>query len=153
MSKELIVNGKFNIPEGGIKLFGIDVTKDSISIRLNTSIGPVIGVCDAGCCSETWIESIEEPALGFPCMIIGAQDLDMPEGRDAEDGEPQDYIQFYGIKFVTDKGEIVIDYRNASNGYYGGSIEWDGKRFYGGVYGQNNPSDEWLTLEEWQSRK
>lgn len=32
-----------------------------------------------------------------------------------------------GFKVTTDKGVIVIDYRNASNGYYGGSLSWPGE--------------------------
>lgn len=137
----------------GILLNGIDVSVDSISIRLNTAQGPIIGVCDADCCSETWIENIETPALGFPCTVIAAHELEMPEGRYSIDGEPQDFIRFYGLKLITNKGEIVIDYRNASNGYYGGTLDWNGERFYGGVFGQNNPNQEWIPVDEWLAQK
>ena len=62
---------------------------------------------------------------------------------DIEDGLPQteehreDVIQFYGFKVSTDKGVLVIDYRNESNGYYGGSLTWPGDYHYGGVFEQN----------------
>ena len=38
--------------------------------------------------------------------------------------EDPDEVEFYGLSIKTDKGEIVIDYRNSSNGYYGGSLCW-----------------------------
>jgi hypothetical protein len=140
-------------PLKNLVIEGIDVTHDSISIRLNTNIGPIIGVCDADCCSETWIENVELPALGFPCRLITAEHLNMPEGRDSEGDELQEYIQFYGIKLTTDKGEIIIEYRNASNGYYGGDLLWGDRHYYGGVNRQQIPSDEWISTDEWLSRK
>ena len=54
----------------------------------------------------------------------------------------------YGVKITTDKGHIVIDYRNASNGYYGGNLSWpDDSYFYGGVHGQNESNEEWVDIE------
>ena len=43
---------------------------------------------------------------------------------------------------------MVIDYRNNSNGYYGGEIVWPGEDFYGGVYGQNESNMDWRDIEE-----
>lgn len=153
MGNEITKFGQMETPLSGIVLNGIDMSKDSISIRLNTQHGPLIGVCDADCCSETWIENVEIPALGFPCTVVSATELEMPESREAEGDEPQEYIEFYGIKFITDKGEIVIDYRNASNGYYGGSLEWNSEGFYGGVFGQQEPDQEWMDIEIWLNQK
>lgn len=37
--------------------------------------------------------------------------------------EPQvECVAYYGLKITTEKGRAVIDYRNDSNGYYGGSL-------------------------------
>jgi hypothetical protein len=55
----------------------------------------------------------------------------------------RDVVAYYGLKVTTDKGEMVVDYRNDSNGYYGGSLTWPGQSHYGGVYGQNVPVLEW----------
>lgn len=153
MSTEVIPSTTIAIPTGGVKVTGIDVTDDSISIRLNTTIGPIIGVCDADCCSETWIEDIEAPALGFPCTLLGGYDLDMPDARDSEEGEPQEWIAFYGLRLHTSSGDIDIEYRNASNGYYGGSLVWSQTHYYGGVFEQQVPTDNWLPLDEWRRRK
>jgi hypothetical protein len=38
----------------------------------------------------------------------------------------------YRFRIMTDKGQILIEYRNSSSGYYGGSLSWpDGAYFYG----------------------
>lgn len=36
-----------------------------------------------------------------------------------------DYIKVYRTTIVTDRGFIDIEYRNSSNGYYGGWLEKD----------------------------
>lgn len=105
---------------------------------------------DGDCCSYSWIESVEMPALGLPFKIIDVQDLDMPDLGEMPDRE---VVTYYGAKIITDKGEMIIDYRNDSNGYYGGSICWpvtddEYSYFYGGVHGQNDSSLEWQEIEE-----
>ncbi len=49
-------------------------------------------------------------------------------------------------KAIRFDGACVIDYRNESNGYYGGDLVWPGKahHFYGGVYGQNVSTERWV---------
>lgn len=99
---------------------------------------------DADCCSHTWIEHVELPTE-FPCTVLAAQELEL--NKPPLENEEYECLQFYGYKLTTDKGDIVIDYRNSSNGYYGGSIVFeDGERFYGGVYGQNISSENWKEL-------
>ncbi len=36
--------------------------------------------------------------------------------------ESFDSVIYYGVKFTTTAGRCTIDYRNDSNGYYGGSL-------------------------------
>ena len=85
------------------------------------------------------------PALGLPFTIIECEDLAMP---DLGDMPGCDCVQYYGAKITTNKGDMVIDYRNDSNGYYGGEIVWPGEGFYGGVYGQNESNMDWRDIEE-----
>lgn len=135
MSNELI----------GKKIVSMKIAKDKEAILFVTDDGEsLIAKVDADCCSHTWIESIEMPALGLPFTISSIEDLDM--GKEALSDENYECLQFYGAKIVTDKGDIVIDYRNESNGYYGGDICWPGDRFYGGVHGQNASSEEWTDI-------
>ena len=131
----------------GKTIVAMEISEDRQALRFVLSDGECIVDTDADCCSYTWIEHVELPALGFPALVVSVDELDMPERSTPSDFHPvTDSLAFYGCKIVTDKGEIVIDYRNDSNGYYGGSLSWPGEHHYGGVYGQNNSKHQWRSL-------
>ena len=125
----------------GSVITSLKIADDKMAIKLTFEDKEFIVKCDADCCSHTWIEHIE--MCDLPAKIVSIQNLDL-EREDNSDGE---FIQFYGCKIITDKGEIVIDYRNSSNGYYGGNLSWGDEYFYGGV-GQGNVSTEiWIDVK------
>ena len=129
-------------------IMSIDIASDRKAIRFALDDGKfVIARAEGDCCSETWIESISLPALGFPALVISAADVDMPDLGAPQD-EDSECRQYYGFEIVTDKGSILIDYRNESNGYYGGNLAWPGEHFYGGVFGQNRSTEEWEPARE-----
>lgn len=130
----------------GMTIEEIKIADDKKAIMFITEKENVIARCDGDCCSSTWIEHITLPAMGFPCLVINMEGLEMPEDEKTDDYE---VIAFYGLKIGTDKGDMIIDYRNESNGYYGGNLSWpDDDYFYGGVYGQNVSSENWIDLNE-----
>ena len=102
--------------------------------------------CDGDCCSDTWIESLSLPAGGLPAKIMAVNDLPLRE-KEAEHG---DLTQIYGLKITTPAGYLDLDFRNTSNGYYGGNLYWKGhgEYFYGGVYGQNRSEWNWQPVGE-----
>lgn len=106
----------------------------------------IIARADGDCCSATWIEGVESPRQVLGAVVTNVEDLDMPEIP--YNKREHDVIVFYGCKISTDKGSFVIDYRNESNGYYGGSLKWDDEYFYGGVSGQNGQIDgvKWIEV-------
>lgn len=122
----------------GKMLTRVELAKDKKAICFTVDGERVVAKCDGECCSSTWIESVEMPAGGLPAKIIAAKDLDLPAQSDEDE-----LIQFYGLKLTTDKGDLVLDYRNESNGYYGGNLSWPGDYYYGGVWGQNKSKEEW----------
>lgn len=126
-------------------IIGIELSEDKEAIRfLILNEEAIIARCDADCCSHTWIEHVELPAMGFPAKVLKVESLDLPGVPDPSEDE---VINVYGLKITTDKGDLIIDYRNSSNGYYGGSLSWpDDKYFYGGVYGQNISNEKWVPL-------
>lgn len=129
----------------GKTILEIKIADDKEAIKFITTEGDIVARCDADCCSHTWIESVELPN-SFPAIVISAEDVAMP---DLGDIEGCDVVAYYGFKIVTDKGEIIIDYRNESNGYYGGNLSWpDDSYFYGGVYGQNVSKENWVEVKE-----
>lgn len=89
------------------------VTEDGNNIVANTY---------GECCSSTWIEHINLPSYKFPFRVLEVINIELPEQAY---NTIDDYLQFYGCKIITDKGDIVIDYRNSSNGYYGGFLSWE----------------------------
>ena len=105
-------------------------------------IDTLIVLVDADCCSYTWIESVDNPEFLIGSPVLEARDLDLLTPNDEVDGE---VIQFYGFKLSTIKGSCTIDYRNSSNGYYGGNLVWPqgDDSFYGGVFGGNVSKQVW----------
>lgn len=124
----------------GRVITGVKIADDRKAILFQTADGDVIARADGDCCSDTWIEHVELPALGFPAIVSQVRDLDMPSSG-------SDELALYGCGITTDRGEITIDFRNESNGYYGGSLRWPGDHHCGGVYGQNNSTEVWVDLE------
>lgn len=138
------MNDKENVLVGKT-ITGMKIADDRQALLFETDAGAIKVRVDADCCSYTWVEHIELPALGFPAKVSAVVDLEMPEGKESTFHKDADYLAFYGCKIVTDKGEIVVDYRNDSNGYYGGNLSWpDSSYFYGGVHGQNVSSETWV---------
>lgn len=132
----------------GKTITGMKIAQDREAILFQTTDGDMVVRVDADCCSYTWVEGIELPALGFPAIVSKVEDLELPETTaPSKFHSDPDVLAFYGCKIVTDRGDIVIDYRNDSNGYYGGSLTWPGEHHYGGVYGQNNSKEEWTEIQ------
>lgn len=128
----------------GLTIKELKIADDKKALLFITDNGDIKARADGDCCSATWIENVELPALGFPAKVISVNELEMPDPMEAEDCE---CLQFYGLKIVTDRGEIIIDYRNESNGYYGGDLSWPDEYFYGGVYGQNISTENWVDIK------
>ena len=110
-------------PLEGKTITGIKIADDKEALKFETMEGDVIAIAYGDCCSTTWVEHVDLPARGFPAVVQSVEDLSL----DKEDEEREwTFIQFYGLKIVTNNGDIIIDYRNESNGYYGGSLEFEG---------------------------
>ena len=82
------------------------------------------------CCSFTWIEHLEQPIDLRGAVITG---VDEPPIEDREctpekqcnsptGDHAHECVACYRTVFHTDKGDIDVEYRNDSNGYYGGDL-------------------------------
>lgn len=92
-----------------------------------------VGTPYGDCCSSTWIEHVTVPRDIEGALITGIkeasiEELDSSDPRykmiASEDGYPPECIRIYWTAIQTTKGEIILEYRNSSNGYYGGNISW-----------------------------
>jgi hypothetical protein len=134
----------------GKKVLAVYLAVDRLAILFDVSGGdPIIARVDGDCCSATWIENVEGAEALIGRVVTAVNDIEMPDlGNVGTESHPDvDMVAYYGTRITTDNGECVIDYRNDSNGCYGGSLEWpDYGRYYGGVFGQNVTSGEWRIL-------
>ena len=93
-------------------------------MKITTDSGEFIYQAYGDCCSESWfygingvlallgfvVYTIEEVALGEVMNYVGRQE----------------YTQSYCVKLTSTGGHTDIEFRNSSNGYYGGNIEYLG---------------------------
>lgn len=109
----------------GSKVAKVQLLDGGYIIRLFTDRGIFEGVVEGDCCSSTWIENVEYPAFGYPFEIAEVDHKWLPDNIPEEDEDNYEVIAYYGISFRGTRGDSLnIDFRNSSNGYYGGSLEW-----------------------------
>lgn len=124
------------------------IAADMQALLFITTDGDIQVKVGGDCCSHSWIENVELPVNGFPATVTAAEEIPMP---DLGNGDAE-LRQYYGYKLTTDKGDIIIDYRNDSNGYYGGNIyfpdaDLDAYNSYcGGVFDQNSSNENWQDI-------
>ena len=114
----------------GFKVKEIELSDDSESLTLygehqNGKYGHYSINTEGECCSQSWIESIFEPNALIGYEILKIDHIELPDSYyESIPGTThyEDYVQYYGFAMYTSNGKCVIDYRNSSNGYYGGSI-------------------------------
>jgi hypothetical protein len=98
----------------------IKIADDNFSLLFECEDGNFVARCYEEYCSNTWIENVDLPANPFPAKVLDCENLEL----NYEETEKSDVIRYYGYKIKTDKGDITIDYRNESNGSYGGDLIW-----------------------------
>lgn len=100
----------------------LDRGRDRITFKFQDGFERSFSV-EGDCCSHSWIEHLEMPG-----DIVGATLLDVDDSAPItqdhaeHDGEYPECISVYNTSFKTDRGEIVLEFRNSSNGYYGGYL-------------------------------
>ena len=106
----------------GKKVIASYIHNDKESIKINLEDEFVLLDVYADCCSESWIEHVS----GFDDLknkvITSYKEVDIGEGAATK----QDYDQLYSVNIKFDGSyisEAIIEFRNSSNGYYGGYIE------------------------------
>ena len=117
----------------GKELLSVDIAanKESVTFRFMDGTSQSFQV-EGDCCSRSWIEHLELPCDVRGLVIEGFHEDYMDATGDDKYNPPtpddeyshrmHDCLKVYSSKFVTSKGAIVLEYRNSSNGYYGGSL-------------------------------
>lgn len=86
-----------------------------------TTAGVFAFAVEGDCCSSSWVESIEvvPGACGSVIRKVFQSNLG------SEDDDEHDCLRTYNVIVRTNKGDVVVDFRNSSNGYYGGYVVGD----------------------------
>jgi hypothetical protein len=116
-----------------LKAVRLSSDKEKFILEFEDGTSKEYGVA-GGCCSHSWIEHLELPPMGTK----GAQITAVEDGDGvAWDGHVcdkevdysracgHDHLQVYQTIFRTTNGDIRLEYRNDSNGYYGGYLVSD----------------------------
>lgn len=105
------------------KLASVSLTRggEEITFTFQDGFERVFGV-EGDCCSSSWIEHLELPGDIVGATLLSVDDsAPITQDHDTHD-ECGDCISVYNTSFKTDRGEIILEYRNSSNGYYGGYL-------------------------------
>jgi hypothetical protein len=76
---------------------------------------------EGDCCSKSWVEQI----IGLEALIGQKINSVKDYHLETKDDPIHDVLNLYKCTLNTSAGRFDIEYRNASNGYYGGSIEFE----------------------------
>ena len=108
----------------GRKILGLQADAERVYLKFITDQGNVTYGCYADCCSESWINHIN----GMSELVGGTvEDVDEVDFYALLKVEPestkQDFDQVLFHRVKTEKGWCTFEFRNSSNGYYGGWLE------------------------------
>lgn len=124
------MRGMLNKPLAAVELSD---DKQTITFRFKDGSSQEFGV-EGDCCSSSWIEHLTLPDDYVGAAITNVTEASMdrtddeafnPKGEprwEGDEGREHESLQVYETRFVTPRGEIVLEYRNSSNGYYGGYL-------------------------------
>jgi hypothetical protein len=106
----------------GKKLAGVRLNQSRTRVTFEFKDGHArtFGV-EGDCCSSSWIEHLELPNRIDGATLLSVEDS-APITQDHAEHDDDGEISVYNTAFKTDCGEIVLEYRNSSNGYYGGYL-------------------------------
>jgi hypothetical protein len=127
----------------GSVINNIKIADDNLALLFQLDDEDIVLKVDGDCCSQSWIEYVTLPE-SFPALVLA---VEVGEGADQAPEDDDEVLQCSKLNIVTDKGTINIDYRNLSNGYYSGNLHWPWDRYYyGGVFGQNVSTEQWIDV-------
>ena len=106
---------------------GLRISDDQEYLAIDTPDAMIVYQAVGDCCSETWFAYIINVKALINATVKRVENLELPN-YNLDDGRcRQNEDVAYGIRLTTNKGETDIIYRNSSNRYYGGSVEFIGR--------------------------
>lgn len=103
----------------GCKIKAILVSPGQEYLVFETDKGRKAYYADGDCCSHSWFSGVTGVDTLIGHRVTGVEEVDLGEVNDSA----HDCLSLYGIKITTDGGRADVEFRNSSNGYYGGSCD------------------------------
>ena len=104
----------------------IEVRMDATNtnIQFQTDAGVLSYTTYGECCSESWINHISGLQAIIDQKVLKIPEIEMGEITKGQEGfsGKQKVDSIYSFKIFTSQGVCELEMRNASNGYYGGSL-------------------------------
>jgi len=110
----------------GQPLASVETIDEGEAVRFSLLDGRTLTYDAYGdCCSHSWVEYLTAPdILGVAITDVSEPELPhYPASPVLHDTDDYETIKVYHTAFHTERGLILVEYRNSSNGYYGGSLE------------------------------
>lgn len=102
----------------------IKLNSDSTTVVFETDDGPVIFDTSGDCCSTSWFEHFTNVKEAIGQKVLKVIERESYEANDSQKKEDQDCVQVYGYSIEhTGLVPLDVEFRNESNGYYGGSCD------------------------------
>lgn len=116
----------------GRTLKGVDADEGGTNVVFYTIDGKAIHYrVEGDCCSSSWIEHLEVYGDMNGAVVLSVDESFGGDPLDAngcdEHGDSHECLKVYETRVRTNKGDIALEYRNSSNGYYGGYIVFEGE--------------------------
>jgi hypothetical protein len=107
-----------------IESVSISIDKEDLMFKFEDG-GRALWRAVGDCCSSSWFEHVDD--LDFRGEILSVED---DEGRYFDERNDDGALKHYFTVVKTNRGRLIIEMRNQSNGYYGGQIEvYDGQSY------------------------
>lgn len=109
----------------------VAVSDQRISLKVR-DLGWLNGKVWGDCCSDSYIEKVVGAEKILNKRITDVKEFDLQPGE-LDSTYRQEELRIYGIRISVEpeytylgekSSSMIIDFRNESNGYYGGYIEW-----------------------------
>jgi hypothetical protein len=94
-------------------------------IKFQTSTGDFAFEAEGDCCSQSWFENISGASeFDRPRLCLNVEAVKMKQKKTSKylTKTYVDHMKTYGEKIICEGAQLFLEYRNNSNGYYGGSL-------------------------------
>ena len=103
---------------------GVSADRERFTLHFADGTSKALGV-EGECCSSSWIEHLEAPEDLRGAILVGVENSGRAPWDDHDCRKVRcehDSLAVYHTVFHTTRGDIILEYRNDSNGYYGGYL-------------------------------